>query len=361
MKLPSKTEAQQRADRIKSFGQELSQLEQEKIIQLSGEQHGAVSQYHNNLLSQYAENLDIDTSQQAKQFSLGMRIASFLGAMALAASVFFLFYQFWGGLSTTTQVVILILAPLVTFVATLVVAQKEKTGYFAKLMGLVTFACFVLNLSMFGQIFNITPTDNALIVWGALAFLIAYTCDVRLLLAMGIMCTIAFISARTGTWSGMYWIHFGERPENFFPAAVILFLVPQFLSHQRFWGFGSIYRVFGMLTLFIPLLILSNWAGGSYLDWDSDFVEGFYQLLGFALSGGAIWLGVKKHWNHVVNTGNVFFVIFIYTKFFDWWWDYMPKYLFFLVIALTAILFLFVFKRLRTTTSTDNSAGEASA
>jgi len=50
----------------------------------------------------------------------------------------------------------------------------------------------------------------------------------------------------------------------------------------------------------------------------------------------------------VVNTGMTFFVIFLYTKFYDWWWDIMPKYLFFLVIGLSAVLLLIVFKRLRT-------------
>jgi uncharacterized membrane protein len=49
----------------------------------------------------------------------------------------------------------------------------------------------------------------------------------------------------------------------------------------------------------------------------------------------------------VFNTGTVFFVIFLYTKFFDWWWESMPKYLFFLILGLLAILFLLVIRRLR--------------
>jgi len=39
--------------------------------------------------------------------------------------------------------------------------------------------------------------------------------------------------------------------------------------------------------------------------------------------------------------------LFLYTKIFDWWWEIMPKYLFFLVIALSSVLMLFVYKRLR--------------
>jgi hypothetical protein len=41
-----------------------------------------------------------------------MRVASFLGALALAASVFFLFYQFWGHFGETAQVAILLGAAL---------------------------------------------------------------------------------------------------------------------------------------------------------------------------------------------------------------------------------------------------------
>jgi uncharacterized membrane protein len=65
------------------------------------------------------------------------------------------------------------------------------------------------------------------------------------------------------------------------------------------------------------------------------------------ISAGAIWLGIRQNWQDVVNTGNVFFTIFLYTKFYDWWWEWMPKYLFFLLVALTAIVMLLIFKRLR--------------
>lgn len=343
----TKSEAQKRADQVKAFQIELAQLEGDGVLSLSDEQTQSVNAYHQTLLSKYSDDFDIDQDQREKQLSLGMRIASFLGALALAASVFFLFYQFWGKLTTTSQVVILITGTLATLVATLLVAEKEKTGYFAKLVGLVSFACFVLNISMLGQIFNISPSDNAFIVWGAFAFLLAYTCDIRLLQAAGILCVIAFVSARIGTWSGMYWLSFGERPENFFPVAMLLFLFPQLVNHARYWGFAPLYRVFGLLCLFLPILVLSNYGRISYLAWDTDVIEGFYQLAGFVLSAAAVWWGIRNHWKDTINTGNTFFVIFLYTKFFDWWWEIMPKYLFFFVIGLTAVLFLLIFKRLR--------------
>ena len=347
MQARSKAEAQKRADQIRHFRAELELMAQENILHLDEAQHEAVMEYHDSLLARMSKVFDVDTDSRGKQLSLGMRIASFLGALGLAASVFFLFYQFWGRFSTGVQVTILVLAPLMGLAVTMVAAFREHTGYFSKLIGLVTFACFVLNLSMLGQIFNILPSDRAFLVWAAFAFLLAYGADARLLLAAGIICISFFLSARMGTWGGCYWLHCGERPENFFPAAILLFLVPLFVPHRRFSGFAIIYRVFAMLLFFVPVLILSNWGVISYLDLDADSVEIIYQIAGFVFSAAAIWLGIQRGWSDVVTTGNVFFVIFLYTKFFDWWWDWMPKYVFFLIIGLSAILFLLIFKRLR--------------
>ena len=348
MKITSKAEAQCRVDQINAFHAELTILEREKILSLSEQSRAAVNGYHKEFIAHLSDVFDVDTDKREKQLSWGMKIASFLGALGLAASVFFLFYQFWGRFSTTMQVGILILAPIIGLIATMAASQREKTWYFAKLFGLVSLACFVLNLSMLGQIFNITPSPNAFLVWSIFALILAYASDARLLLAAGIISFSCFLSAKAGTWSGCYWLDFGERPENFFPAALVLFLV-SLIPHPRYSGFAPIYRVYAMLLFFLPVLVLSNWGRISYIPLAADTVEVIYQLVGFLFSASAIWLGIKRGWAEVVNTGNVFFTLFLYTKFFDWWWDWMPKYLFFLVIGLSAILILLVFKRLRTT------------
>lgn len=347
MNFSSRTEAQQQADDIRIFQHELGRLERDGILALTADQRGAVSEHHRALLAQLASSFDIDQNVQSKQLSLGMRVASFLGALALAASVFFLFYQFWGLFGETSQVAILIGASVTSFLATMWVRSRDSSGYFTKLAAMVTFACFVLNISMLGQIFNITPSDKALLPWAALALLLAYACDLRLLLAAGILCLVAFVAARVGTWSGMYWIYFGERPENFFLPALVLFFVPQVIRHTRFPGFAAIYRVFGMLSFFLPILVLANWGQLSYLDMDREQLQVCYQVLGFIGTAAAVWLGVRRHWVDVVNAGVALFTVFLYTKFFDWWWNSMPKYLFFLVLGLAAILLLLVFKRLR--------------
>jgi hypothetical protein len=254
------------------FRNELERLEGDHVLALTEAQRRAVAAYHSGLLAQYAQAFDIDRDVRSKQLSLGMRIVSFLGALALAASVFFLFYQFWGLFGEATQVAILVFAAVGTFVATAWIQGKDASGYFAKLAAMVAFACFVLNVAMLGQIFNITPTDKALVPWAALAFLLAYTCDLRLLLAAGILCMIAFVAARAGTWSGMYWLYFGERPENFFLPAIVLFFIPQLIPHTRFPGFAASIGSSGCPVL-SPVLVLANWGRVSYLNLDRDTVE----------------------------------------------------------------------------------------
>jgi len=339
--------AQRRADQIHTFRRELDQLAAEGALQLTAAQQQSLAAHHAALLNELTQSFDIDLDARARQLSWGMRIASFLGALALAASVFFLFRQFWGLFSEWSQVGILVVASLATFGATMVVRSRDSTGYFTKLAAMVAFACFVLNVVMIGQIFNITPSDNALLPWAAYGLMLAYLCDLRLLLVAGLVCLIAFMAARVGTWSGIYWIHFGERPENFLPAAVALFALPQWVRHRRYEQFPAVYRLVGLLSFFLPVLILSHWGRGSYLDWSASTIESLYQLAGFLFSALVIWLGLRRQWTETANTGVVFFVIFLYTKFYDWWWELLPKYLFFLILGLTAVLVLLVMKRLR--------------
>jgi uncharacterized membrane protein len=348
---PLRSEAQQRADEIAIFRAELARLEADGVLTLDPAQAQALRAHHDGLLASFAGRFDIDRNLQARQLSLGMRVASFLGALALAASVFFLFYQFWGHFGETAQVAILLGAALASLGLTAAIQSRDASGYFTKLAAMVAFACFVLNLVMLGQIFNITATDRALIPWGALALLLAYAFDLRLLLAAGICCVIAFTAARVGEWGGIYWLHAGERPENFFPVAALLFAVPAVFARRRQGGFASTYRIFGLLCVLVPMLVLGHWGWGSYLaDFEgvsSRTIEGGYEAAGFLASAFAIWISARRQWPDTVNTGVTFFVIFLYTKFFDWWWELMPKYLFFLVLGLAAILILLVLKRLR--------------
>ena len=154
---PSRVEAQQHVDDIRTFQDELARLEDEGILRLDPAQRAAIQAHHASLREQFSTLFDVDRDSRAKQLSLGMRVASFLGALALAASVFFLFYQFWGHFAETAQVGILIASSLASFGLTIWLQGRDATGYFTKLAALVAFACFVLNIPMLGQIFTSRP------------------------------------------------------------------------------------------------------------------------------------------------------------------------------------------------------------
>lgn len=347
--MPSLTrdQAQHRADDIQAFYREVQRLHEEQALTLGNEPLQDLQRHHQDLLAQYRASFDIDANQQSKRLSLSMRIVSLLGALALAASLLFFFYQFWGLFSEATQVSILIGFSLGSLLLTFVIRQRDPSGYFSKLVALLTFACFVLNISLLGQIFNITPSDKALLPWAALALLLAYSCNARLLLIAGLACVLAYSATLLCTWGGFYWFEAGEHPENFLPCAVLFILLPQFVSQARFSGFAASYRVMGLLALFVPMLVLANWGYGSYLPFSADSIEVGYQLLGFVTSAMAIWLGTRRDWTEVALTGQLFFILFLGIKMVDWWWDVLPKYLFFLLLGLMAVLSLLVLGRLR--------------
>jgi uncharacterized membrane protein len=342
----NKGEAQKRTDRIRAFRAELAEVERDGAITLAPEQRNRLVSYHDRLMQRLAGDFDVDTSGEQKQLSIGMRIVASLGAAAIAAAVFFFFFRFWGLLTTTQQVAVLVASPVLATMGIEIAARRERTLYFAAIVGLVAFACFVLDLSMLGRIFNITPSQNAFLVWSGFAFILAYTYGLRILQVAAILSLAGWLAATVGTWSGCYWLSFGERPENFIAAGLAISGL-SFLPHLRHSDFPAFYRIFGLLAVFIAVLILANYGLISYLPHSREIIEYLYQVVGFVGSGLTIWIGIRQRWPGTTNLGSTFFAIFLYTKFFDWWWDWLPKYLFFLLLGLVALLLLLILKRLR--------------
>ncbi len=343
----TRDQAQHRADDIQAFRREAQRLRGENALGLEDEPLARIAAHHDQLLAQYRSHFDIDHDQQTKRLSLSMRVVSLLGALALAASLLFFFYQFWGLFGEALQVGILIGFSLGSLLLTFVLQQRDASGYFAKLAGVLALACFMLNIHMLGQIFNITPTDNALLCWAAYALLLAYACSACLLLAAGLICLLAYSGTRLSEWCGWLWLEAAERPEHFLPGGLLVFVLPALLSQARFSGFAATYRIVGMLALLVPMLVLANWGRGSYLPFEYDSIEKVYQLLGFVASALFIWLGIRRDWSEVTLIGQLSFLLFLFIKMVDWWWDVLPKYLFFLILGLTAILALLVLGRLR--------------
>ena len=343
----NREQAQQRIDRIHDFQKEMVTLQSEGVLEISDENQISVSRYHSRLIDDFSNRFDTDSSINEKKLSWGMRILTFLGGFALCASVFFFFYRFWGLIPTWVQIGILIIAPLLALLGMRFAASKEKTLYYASLAGLLAFACFVMNLNVLGAIFNITPSPKAFLVWGVMALLVAYHLGLRLLLMAGLLCILGYLSATVGTFWGIYWLSFGERPENFIIAGAIMVALPNIFKHRQYYNFPWFYYLVGLLSIFIALLIMGHCGRCSYSLMDNDTLEVIYQTLGLFSSGIVIWLGIRFHSTGVTNIGATFFTIFLYTKFFDWWWDFLPKYLFFFILSVISLGLLSAFKKMR--------------
>jgi uncharacterized membrane protein len=351
-----KREAQQRVYRIRAFRRELAQLAHEGVLALSGEQCTKLDAYHDATLADLAARFDVDISESQRQMSLAMRIASALGGLAFCTAVFLFFYRYWGLFSTAVQVVILVLVPILGVIAAEAVSRKERTLYYTSLIVLVALAAFIMNLAMLGLIFNIAPTPVAFLAWGVLALVLAYRFGLRLPLAGALTALVIYSASIVVTLAGGSWDASLERPETYLPGGLALLAVPVVWQHRNLAGFRPIYRIFGLLFAGTSILILAIAGQLTFLPLAKRTAEELYQTIGLVAAGVAIWTGVRNRLPECVNLGSAFFAIYLFVRLYQWWWDWMPRYLFFLIIGFISLLLLAVFRRLRGRTGTVEAA-----
>jgi len=346
-----KQEAQQRVDRIRAFRHELEQLTREGILFLSEDQRKILDEHHDKTLADLAGRFDVDVSESQKKISLAMRIASALGGLALCVAVFLFFYRYWGLLNTGSQIAILILTPVLLLIATEYTARREKTLYYTSLLAVVVFSAFVLNLNVLGSIFNLRPTPNAFLAWGIFAMVLGYGYRLRLELAAGLVCLVIFLAGSAVSLNGEFWGAMVERPETYLAGGLALLAVPLIFHHEKRTTFPQVYRFFGLAFVFLALLGLGNAGQLSYLPLAKKASESLYQVVGFGIAIASTWIGIRRRLPESVNLGAGFFAIYLFNRLFVWWWDWMPKYLFFLMIGAIALVLLAVFRKLRAGTA----------
>lgn len=256
------------------------------------------------------------------------------------------FVREMGSWPTWLLVTLLIATPVVLTLAAEFAARRETTRYYTLLISLAAFAAFVADLSLLGSIFNLAPTPNALAMWGLYALALAYHFGLKLVLAAGLTSLLGWIALAPASWRGFWWLGF-DRPEDLLLGGVVVLAASAILQHGRRGDFPAVYRLVGMLGVFLAMLFLSFEGSVSYMPWGATAVARFYQYFSLAAAVGAVWIGIRRNWTGAVNTGAAFFVIYLHVRMFDWWFDKLPMYLFFLLIGLVAMVLVAVFKRLR--------------
>ncbi|AHG19075.1 membrane protein [Chania multitudinisentens RB-25] len=146
--------------------------------------------------------------------------------------------------------------------------------------------------------------------------------------------------AETGYMSGWgaYWLGM-SYPIRFIAFGLVLIAAARLLQPalaQR--GLDRVSLAMGLLYLFIALWILSIF--GNYGDLDSWYSTRQIELLHWSLLFGlaaaaAIWLGLKHDDGMLRGFGLTFLGINLYTRFFEFFWDSMPKAVFFVLLGIS--------------------------
>ncbi len=346
--VPTRAMAQRRADRIRQFQAELADAERDGALELTADQRSRLDTYHSSLLDRLARTYDVDVSDKQRQLSRGMQVVAIIGAVALGASVFLLFYRFWGRMGTGLQVAVLAAAPIWAIVATDLASRRPALRFLAGLLALVAFAGFILNVDQLGEIFALTPGPEALLAYGLFAVAIAYAYGQRLLLATGVVCLALYVSACLVRLGGGWWLPPGlfQRLDGFLlPGAAILAWSGR--PHRVRDEFPPVLRAVGLLVAGVPMLVLTADGSLSWLPASARAVEIVYEAVSLIASAAAIAVGMRRGWMETIALGGLLFSVALFLKYVDWFWEWMPYYLFFLIVGATALALLWLFARVR--------------
>jgi uncharacterized membrane protein len=347
MDMDARKKAQQRVDRIALFRGEVADLEREGALKLTPEQQSRLDVHYGELLSGFQRQFGVDVTDSGKRVSWGMRIASLLGGAALIAAMVLFLHRIWGNLPSAIQVAILTTAPLALLAGAEVAFARQADRYYVGLLALAAGVTFVMELNALGSVLNLVDSPHVLLGWGLFALLVAYAYGLRLVLAAGLVLLCAYSAALALGFQGYYWGEFGQRTQLLLPGALVLYFVPQLIRRQSGEDFEFVYRACGAGIGLSALLILSTAGDLCCGSLGPGTVEAAYQVVGLCLSAAVVAHGVRLSRKGLVNLGVAAFIVFLFVRLHAWWWDWMPKYLFFLLIGLVSLGLLLIFRRIR--------------
>jgi hypothetical protein len=99
---------------------------------------------------------------------------------------------------------------------------------------------------------------------------------------------------------------------------------------------------------FLGLLLLSSAGSASLLPTPARVTELIYQGVILLATLLALIIGIRRHWRETVHIAAGALTIFLFGRFVDWFWDAVPRFVFFLLLAAIAIAWLLALRRIRT-------------
>jgi len=169
---------------------------------------------------------------------------------------------------------------------------------------------------------------------------LAWRMDSRLVWLFALVSLGSWFGTETGYQT--QWSHYFlgmNYPLRFVGFGVILVAACHFLRTRKWFGdFWELTYVIGLLYLFLSLWLLSIFGNYGTIDswWKVKQISLFYWgIISLAVAGGFMLYGLKSKDSIAREFGITFVLIFIYTKYFEYFWDSTNHTLFFAILAIS--------------------------
>ena len=336
---------------------------------------------------------------QDRKLGRGVTILVNLGAIVVGAGLLVFFASNWIDFGRAAKLTSLFVLTIFFYVAGFELTGEGRWR-FAKLGLALTFlgcVMFGIDIVLLALIYDLTAEHawSLLMDW-TVWLAIAYVVRSRLILFLALAGVVGWFGAEVGYCWGGYWLYLG-RPFHFIGLGILLLAVAGLHAWRRQHEFAAAYALVGLLAIYLSTLILSIFEVQKSVKLDvataprtvwmlfaapyvvaaaalivlavrrphtrltdpavlvvlfvmalmivasiiattSQPREVWFILLLTMLTSAGIYLGVA--WENAVflNTSLLFFAVNVYTRFYEYFWDAMPKSLFFILGGSTLIL-----------------------
>lgn len=346
MSAEPRREAQARADQIRAFRRELRALGDADVVRLSEQQDAEVTAHHDQLLATLAREFDVDRSEREGQLSRGLRLASVFGAATLVAAVTALVHRVWGDLALPAQVTLLTAFPLAALAGVQIAAEREQTRYVAGLFALVACGTAWFAIGSIPRLLDLPASP--LLLWPGAAFGVAVAASYgfRLVFALSLALFLVAIASVFFVAGGVPWPTLFERLEPLAGSAFVLLALSDHFAPIGD-GFGRAARQAGLVVGLGSLLALATVPGTSLLAFAPDSALILYQIAFVPLAIILSWRTLRAGDRAGSGLVAIALALFIVIRYVDWFWDRLPAWMFFLVLAAVSFASIAALRRAR--------------
>lgn len=336
---------QQRIRRILSFRDEVATLVAEGALAEADPTIAAIARHHDALLRDLGRDEALDLSREEARLSAGMRLATLLGAAALSMAWAMFVASAWDGLGPTAKLALVWLPPVLLVPAIAVAARRDPSGYVANIIAVVAAIGLAVACPATLELYQQPGARWPFFLVGWFAMLVALRW--RLLLPQ----IIGVVALGIGFWSldGLRRGVDFDRSLQYGEPVLLGGLLAFAFARWTLAGpplFRLSWRIAGTFAVAMALLVMGINGHFSWLG-DGRATEGFYQVAAFVVFVGMTWWGLRHDDAVLARGGGLALITYLLFRMFDWFWDAIPDWLFFLLMGAFAFAVLLVLRRVR--------------